>query len=83
MLSLGDMFIQDINNVFTISKGIENETIVDVIDEKGNVYGDLVTSKYNIRPAFYIKNSLAITGGNGTIESPYSIGESNEKETEK
>ena len=79
MLSLGDMFVGDINNVFTLSRGIESDQIINVINEDGNFYGDFITSKYNVRPALYLNNELKITGGNGTFDAPYELGVSDEK----
>lgn len=79
MLSLGDMFVGDINNVFTLSRGIESDQIINVINEDGNFYGDFITSKYNVRPSLYLNNELKITGGNGTFDAPYELGVSDEK----
>ena len=79
MLSLGDMFVGDINNVFTLSRGIESDQIINVINKEGNFYGDFITSKYNVRPALYLNNELKITGGNGTFDAPYELGVNDEK----
>lgn len=79
MLSLGDMFVGDINNVLTLSRGIESDQIINVINKEGNFYGDFITSKYNLRPALYLNNELKITGGNGTFDAPYELGVSDEK----
>ena len=79
MLSLGDMFVGDINNVLTLSRGIESDQIINVINKEGNFYGDFITSKYNVRPALYLNNQLKITGGNGTFDAPYELGVSDEK----
>ena len=79
MLLLGDMFVGDINNVLTLSRGIESDQIINVINKEGNFYGDFITSKYNVRPALYLNNELKITGGNGTFDAPYELGVSDEK----
>ncbi len=79
MLSLGDMFVGDINNVFTLSRGIESDQIINVINEDGNFYGDFITSKYNVRPSLYLNNELKITGGSGTFDAPYELGVSDEE----
>ena len=79
MLSLGDMFVGDINNVLTLSRGIESDQIINVINKEGNFYGDFITSKYNVRPALYLNNELNITGGNGTFDAPYELGVNDEK----
>ena len=80
MLTLGDMFISDVTNVFTILRGIEDNKIIYVINEDGNFYGDFISSKYEIRPAFYIKGGTLIEDGSGTEEDPYTLGVNNESE---
>lgn len=79
MLSLGDMFVGDVNNVLTLSRGIESDQIINVINKEGNFYGDFITSKYNVRPALYLNKELKITGGSGTLDAPYELGVSDEE----
>lgn len=79
MLSLGDMFVSDVSNVLTLSRGIESDQIINVINKDGNFYGDFITSKYNVRPALYLNKELKITGGEGTKDAPYELGVSDEK----
>lgn len=73
MLTLGDMFVTEVKNVFTILRGIEENKIIYVINEDGNFYGDFISSKYAIRPAFYLKGDIKIKDGKGTTESPYTL----------
>ena len=77
---MGDMFVNESENVLTILRGMEATNIINVINENGNFFGDTITSKYNVKPAFNIKGDLKITGGNGTMESPYELGVKNETE---
>lgn len=79
MLSLGDMFVGDVNNILTLSRGIESDQIINVINKEGNFYGDFITSKYNVRPALYLNKELKITGGSGTLDAPYELGVSDEE----
>ncbi|NLC48570.1 MAG: hypothetical protein GX758_04345 [Tenericutes bacterium] len=79
MLSISDLFIGDVYNVFTITGGMESSNIINVINEEGKVFGDLVTKKYNVRPSFYLKSNVSITSGKGTIAEPYVLGEINEE----
>ena len=79
MLTLGDMYVTNVKNVFTILRGIEENKIIYVINDDGNFYGDFITSKYEVRPAFYIKGNTNINGGKGTMEEPYKLGVNNEK----
>lgn len=73
MLTLGDMYINDVKNVFTILRGIEENKIIYVINEDGNFYGDFVSSKYGVRPAFYLKGDTLISGGEGNEDFPYKL----------
>ncbi len=79
MLTLGDMFVNNVKNVFTLLRGIEDNKIIYVINEDGNFYGDFISSKYEIRPAFYIKKDTIILGGEGTVDEPYELGVNDEK----
>ena len=74
MLTIGDMYVNELTNVFTILRGMEATNIINVINEDGNLFADTISSKYSVRPAFYIKSDLEIKGGKGTIDSPFEIG---------
>lgn len=78
LLTLGDLFINDVNNVFTMSSGIEDNNIINVINSNGKVYGDLITNKYNVRPSFYLKDDISVVSGIGTLQGPYELGGLNE-----
>lgn len=80
LLSLGDMYVNEVKNVFLINRGIGDDKMIDVVSKDGNIFGDLVTSEYNIRPAFYLDATLSIKSGDGTTASPYVVGELNEEE---
>ena len=69
--------INDVKNVFLLSKGIGDNKSIDVISTEGNFYGDLVTSTYNLRPCLYLKSSLDILSGDGSEKSPFVLGENN------
>jgi hypothetical protein len=75
MLNISDNFIGDVKNVFTLTRGIESDLIINVIKENGTVFGDNITSKYNIRIAFNLKNDLKIKNGTGTLNNPFVLGE--------
>ncbi len=78
MLTLGDMYISDVKNVFTILRGIEEDKIIYVINSDGVIYGDFISESYGIRPAFYLKGDTSIESGEGTLDSPYKLGVNNE-----
>ena len=79
MMTLTDMFIGEYNDILTLSRGIESNQIINIINKDGNFYGDLITNKHNVRPVFYLNKELKITGGSGTVDAPYELGESDEK----
>lgn len=78
MLTLGDLFVHEYNNIFTLSRGLEADNFVNVINSEGNVYSDYNYNKYNVRPAMYLDGNLIITSGIGTEHGPYQLGEVNE-----
>ena len=81
LLSLAEPFIYDSGNIFTISRNIDNELSIFVINEDNLLFEDAITNLHYVRPSVYIKNNVAITGGAGTYLSPYTIGsDSNEEE---
>ncbi len=80
MLTLGDLFVHEYNNIFTLSRGLEADNFVNVINSEGNVYSDYNYNKYNVRPAMYLDGNLLITSGIGTEHGPYQLGEVNEQE---
>ena len=83
MLTIGDMYVNEVSNVFTTLRGMEASNIINVINESGNLYADQISSKYNVRAAFYLKSDLKIKSGSGTMDSPYELGVNDEKEKEE
>lgn len=82
MLSLGELYVQDFKGIWTLTKGIESDQVMEVITSDANIYSDVVTSEYNIRAAFNLDNKLKITGGSGTLESPFELGGYDEESQE-
>ena len=79
MLTMGDMYVNESENVLTILKGMEATNIINVINENGNFFGDTISAKYNVKPAFSLKYDLTIVSGEGTMDSPYELGVNNEE----
>ena len=71
MLTMGDMFINEVNNVLTPFKGIQGDDIINVLKDPGYYFAGYITDKYNVRPALYLKDNLEIVSGKGTLENPY------------
>ena len=72
--------LKALNNILTISRGIESSDVVEVITEEGTVYSDSIKTEYNVRSSFSLKSNLKITGGEGTLDKPYLLGEAEEGE---
>ena len=83
MLTIGEMYVNEVSNVFTIFRGMEATNIINVINDSGNLFADNITSKYNVRPAFYLKSDLKVVKGDGSESSPYELGVNDEKETKE
>ena len=80
MLTLGDLFVHEYSNIFTLSRGLESNQFVNVINEDGNFYSDYNYKEYNVRPAMYLDGNLSIVSGIGSEHGPYQLGEVNEQE---
>ena len=80
MLSLSDMFVQDLKNIFTISRGIESDDVIMVIKSDGSVFSDSVTNAHNVRPSFYLDNKTQIVSGDGSLKSPFKLGGATDEE---
>ncbi len=79
MMGLADLFNNEEVNTLTLSRGIESDQIINVINKEGMVYGDFIDNKYNVRPVLFLKKNLKITGGKGTKDDAYTLGASDEK----
>ena len=73
MLTMGDLYLNEVDNIFTLLRGIEADNIINVLKD-GNMFANVITSKNRVRPSLYLKGDLLIKGGNGTLSSPYELG---------
>ena len=73
LLSIAEPFVYEFGNSFTISRNIENELSIFIINEDKLLFEDMVTSAHYVRPALYITNKAVINGGDGSYLSPYTI----------
>ena len=80
MLTMGDMFVNETVNTLSILRGMEDTSIIYVINESGSFFGDNLSAKYSLRPTFYLKSDLEVLKGDGSINNPYELGVKNEKE---
>ncbi len=77
LLSIAEPFVYDFGNVFTLSKNINNDLGIFVIDENKMLFEDTVDSLHYVRPSIHIKNNINIKSGDGTYLSPYILGSDN------
>ena len=76
------MFVQDLNNIFTISRGIESSDVIMIIKEDGTVFSDVISNNHNVRSAFYVSNKIEIASGDGSLKSPFKLGGVKDEESE-
>lgn len=75
LLGLGDLFVNDYIDAWTLTRSYDSNNLVYVVQPKGIMYADIVTNKHKIRPAVYLNSSLKIVGGSGIKDSPYVLSE--------
>lgn len=74
LLSIAEPFSYNSENVFTMTRNINNELSIFIIDENKNLFEDSISNKHYIRPVIYVKNDITINNGDGTYLSPYILG---------
>lgn len=71
LLAVGDLFINEYANTFTLTGAYEASDLIYIINEENNLYADLVTNNHKIRPAIYLNIKSTIKSGTGTETKPY------------
>lgn len=74
LLTIGDMYVGDIPNTWTMAKANTGDGMLYTIQTGSKYYSDLVTEKKAIRPAIQIKRQFQILSGTGSVSDPYVIG---------
>ena len=67
------MYKGGFNGIFLSSYDAHNTDTVYVFDENGNLYADFDWRSYKLRPTVALKGEIAITGGAGTADNPYTV----------
>ena len=73
MLSVGDFFINELENIYTLTTYGRTKNTIYVINNNRKFYADLYTSKHDVRPVINIDASLNIIDGKGTKEFAYEV----------
>lgn len=71
LLTIGDMFLADVPEVFTTGIGLKNT--ISTITKYGNLTESSIKLELKIRPAAYLNGKLNVTG-KGTINDPLKLG---------
>ena len=74
MLQVGDLFVEDVPNVFLLN-GSGDEEMIYTITEQGSLYLDEIKTKKQIRPVLNMFPTVAVLSGTGTEQDPYVVGE--------
>jgi len=75
ILGFSDLFVNELSNIFTLTRGIEASNLIMVINKDGHAYADYISKEYNIRPSIYLNGKLEIESGKGYANNPYKIKE--------
>lgn len=74
LYQIGEFFINEYNEIYTLTPSNTSYNAIYTINNNNNLYIDLVTNEYKIRPTFYLDGNIFILDGIGTKEKPYKIG---------
>lgn len=72
LLKIGDYFINNIKNSYTLTK---NKNGIYMINEKGLLYIEDIDKKLDVYPVLAFNKNKNIISGNGLINNPYVVGE--------
>ena len=59
---------------WTITPRADSVTYAFYVNSRGNVNFSYAYYGYGVRPTFYLKSTIGISGGSGTIDNPYTLG---------
>jgi hypothetical protein len=72
MPNIGDLYLDDVDNYYTMTIGESDQDTIVSINDKMIQYSP-VRERLNIRPVIYLRNDISIQSGNGTKNSPFII----------
>ncbi len=58
---------------WTLTPQSDNDTNIFIVYSAGNIYTHRVYDGNSIRPSFYLKSNVNVTGGSGTFDDPYTL----------
>lgn len=72
LLSIGDLFVNEYNNIFLINP-YDSEEMIYTIDNNCYLYGNSITTSLKIRPVLHLDSNLLIKSGKGYKNEPFEI----------
>lgn len=72
LLGIADMFVNDLGDIYTLNAA--NSSKMYIINSNKQLDISSPNVKLKVRPALYLKGTLEITEGEGTLDKPYQIG---------
>ena len=72
--TLSDLFISEYENVWLNTYANTTQKLVYTTNKASSLYADLESSENYLRPVIAIKNGLIIANGDGTKDSPFTLG---------
>lgn len=73
LLSIGDLFINNIKESFLTTKTDDIDDTFYYSDKNDTISTDIYTSKLKVRPGLYLDGELTIVSGAGSVNSPYEL----------
>lgn len=73
LVEIGDLFINNVKNTYTLTNTGRKNTIFKVVD--GRLYSDSYLSENETRPVIFIDKNIKTISGYGNEDSPYEVGE--------
>lgn len=74
MMQIGDLFINDYDDYFLVSRTSTYTGTVYKVKENNKLYADLPSNKSQIRPTIFLDLDTPIKSGTGSQKDPYVIG---------
>lgn len=74
-LVVGDLFINDSSDYWLYNIQDSKEQLGIVVTSMSTLYGDLYSNKNGVRPVICVNGDFLVSGGNGTVNNPFLVGE--------
>lgn len=72
LLHVGELFINDVDNYFLMSRTITSDKMIYEVLNDGKVYAGSISDERYLRPTLYLKGDILVEG-DGSINNPYMV----------